>query len=126
MMPGHTRLEVDRSYTPMVRRLTDGHSGAAVVLIDLLSRGRKIGMPVGEDTAWCLTMLSALGIYGADLHVLWHEVCGHSTEQMLTLLRACHEGCHGVSRDTIMHAIACCSQEAPLKELQLVLEVSSL
>lgn len=126
MVPGHTQLDIDCSYAPLVQIVMDGDMGAAIVLIDLLSRGRKFGLPVAEDAAWCLRMLNALGIYGADLHVLWGDVCCRSTERMLTLLRACDEERCGVSRDSITYAISCCKQDAPTRELQLVSVVSGL
>lgn len=112
MTPRHTQPDIDQSYTPLVRKLIDHDSGAAIALFDLLRRGRKFGAPVGDDAAWCLTMLDTLGICGANLHVLWGSVCHCSTEEMLSLLRACHEGRCGVSRDTIAFAIECCNQGA--------------
>lgn len=78
---------------------------------------------MGEETELCLTMLDELGIYGADLYVFWCDVCRHSIDEMCALLRACHEGCDGVSCDTIWRAITCSRQEAvPLGGLQLVSE----
>jgi hypothetical protein len=121
-MPRHTPLgiDIDRSYASMVRKLMDDDSGAAIALIDLLSRGRRIGAPVSDDSAWCLTMLDSFGICGANLYVFWSRVCDHSTEQMVTLLRACHEGCNGVSQYTIMQAIDCCNRTTLQTELQPV------
>lgn len=111
-MPRHTGLEIDQTHVPMVRKLMNDNSGAAIVLINLLSRGRRIGTPVGDEAVWCLTMLDSFGIYGADLHVFWADVCGCNTEQMFAVLRACDEGCNGVSRDTILQAITCCNRVA--------------
>jgi hypothetical protein len=117
MMPRQTQLEIDLSYAPMVRKLMDDHSGAAIALIDLLSRGRRIGAPVGDDAAWCLMMLDAFGIHGANLYVFWNDICKHSAERMFKLLRACDEGCNGVSQDAIIQAIACCHRDTPLIKL---------
>lgn len=126
-MPQHSRLEIDRSHAPLVRRLTNDDPGAAIVLIDLLRRGRKLGAPVSSDTAWCLKMLDTLGICGADLYILWGDVCCRRVEEMSLLLRACHEGRDGVSRDTILQAIAYCTQGAASQgRVQSVSEVSSL
>lgn len=111
-MPRYPRLDIDQSHAPLVQRLSNNNSGAAIALIDLLRRGRKFGVPVSSDTAWCLKMLDTLGIYGADLHTLWGDVCRCSADEMIMLLRACHDGCDGVSRDTIMEAITCCTQGA--------------
>lgn len=127
MTPRHTQPDIDRSYAPLVRKLIDHDSGAAIALFDLLRYGRKFGVPVGSDTAWCLTMLDTLGICGANLHVLWGDVCHCSAEEMLSLLRACHEGGCGVSRDSITLAIECCNQAAvPPRGLQLISEVPGL
>lgn len=104
----------------MVRKLMDDHTGAAIALIDLLKHGRKVGVPVGDDAAWCLMMLDAFGIYGANLYVFWNDVCEHSAEQMFKLLKACDEGCNGVSQDTVMQVIACCTRDTPLIKSQLL------
>jgi hypothetical protein len=126
-MPQHSRLDIDRSHAPLVCRLANDNSGAAIALIDLLRRGRKLGAPVSSDTAWCLKMLDTLGIYGADLYTLWGDVCCRSVDQMCLLLRACHEGSDGVSRETIMQAIACCNQSAAYQgRVQSVSEVPGL
>lgn len=116
MTPRHVELDIDQTHTPMVRKLMNNNSSAAIVLIDLLSRGRRMCTPVGDEALWCFTMLDSLEIYGADLRVFWADVCGCNTDQMLAVLRACHEGCSGVSRDTIMQAIACCNQVPALTE----------
>jgi hypothetical protein len=88
------------------------NSGAAIVLFDLLHCGRRFGEPVGEEVEWCLATLDTLGICGDDLNVLWCDVCRNSIDEMFSLLRACHEGCDGVSRDTIWQAITCYKQAA--------------
>lgn len=112
-MPRHTQPEIYRSYAPLLRRLMDNYSGAAAIaLIDLFHCGRRLGEPVSEEVEWCLTMLDTLDIRGDDLYVLWCDVCRHSVDEMSSLLRACHEGCNGVSCDTIRQAIACCKQGA--------------
>lgn len=121
MTPRHMQSDTGQSYAPLVRKLIDHDSGAAIALFDLLRCGRKFGASVGDDAAWCLTMLDTLGICGANLHVLWGDVCHCSAEEMLSLLRACHEGRCGVSRDTITFAIECCNQgAAPPRELRPV------
>lgn len=119
-MPRHTGLEIDRTHAPIVRKVMNDNSGAAVVLINLLSRGRRIGAPVSDEAVWCLTMLDSFGIYGADLHVFWADVCGCNIELMLTVLRACNDECNGVNRDTVIQAIACCNQVSIPSELLLV------
>lgn len=110
MAPTYTKLDIDRTHAPVVRKLMNDNSGAAIVLIELLSRGRGFGTPVGEEAAWCLTTLDSLGIYGADLHIFWVNVCDYSIERMRTVLRACDEGHNDMNRNSIMQAIACCSQ----------------
>lgn len=110
MAPSYTELDIDRTHAPMVRKLMNDNSGAAIVLIELLSRGRRLGTPVSEEAAWCLTTLDSLGIYGADLHVFWVNVCDYSIERMCTVLRACDEEHNDTSRNNITQAIACCNQ----------------
>ena len=126
-MPRHPQSEVDQSRVPLLRRLMNNNSGAAIALMDLLHCGRRFGEPVSEEVEWCLTMLDTLGICGDNLDIFWGDVCCRSLEEMSLLLRACHEGCNGVSRDTIGRAIACCRQEtATFGELQSVSEVPGL
>lgn len=119
----HTQPEVDQGHALLLRRLMNDNSSAAIVLLDLLCCKRRLGEPVGKETELCLTMLDELGIYGVDLYVFWCDVCRHSIDEMSALLRACHEGCDGVSCDTIWRAITCYKQgTASLGELQLVSE----
>ena len=123
----HTQPQANRSHAPLLGRLMAGNSSAAIVLLDLLHCRRRFGEPVGEEIELCLTMLDELGICGTDLYVFWCDVCRQNVDEMSLLLRACQEGCNGVSCDTIWQAITCCKQEAASPgELQLVSEVPGL
>ncbi|MNL18929.1 hypothetical protein D3C87_1401020 [compost metagenome] len=127
MIPRHTQLELDRSYAPLVQKLIDHDSGAALVIIDLLRTGRKIGAPVGDNAAWCLKTLDTLGVHGPDLYVLWGSLCDHSADQMVKVLRACCEQRCGLSCDLLTQAIACCNQGGTLdRRLQMILKVPGL
>lgn len=124
-MTRHTQLELDGSRAPLLRRLMNNSSGAAIALMNLLLCGRRLGEPVGEEMERCLTTLDTLGICGDDLCVFWFDVCRHDADEMSTLLRPCREKYNGESCDAIWQAITCFRKggAAPFGELQLVSEV---
>lgn len=127
MIPQSTQPGMSQSRALLLSRLMNYDYGAAIVLINLLQRGRTLGEPVSKEVEWCLAMLDKLDICGDNLDVFWCDVCHHSADEMFSLLRSCYSGCDGVSCDTIWRDIACYKQEAAsLGRRQLVSEVPGL
>jgi hypothetical protein len=128
VMTQYLQSESNQNHAPLLRRLMNNSSGAAIALMGLLHHKRNLGDPIGEEIEQCLMMLDTLGICGDDLCTLWFDICHHDVAEVTSFLRACHEEYCGVSYGMIRQAITCCRQGivAPLGEQQLVLEVPGL
>lgn len=128
VMARYTQTENSGSRTPLLRRLMDNSSGAAIALMGLLLHGRTFGEPIGEEMERCLTTLDILCIRGDDLCAFWFDVCHHNADEVFSLLRACRDEYDGVSRDAIWQAITCARQgrAVPFGGSQLVLETPGL
>lgn len=86
-MNGRTRLELTDTTQDVMVKMSEGNPGALSVCMQLLTETEKIDPdnPLGGLSG--ILALDTLGIYGADIWVLYKDVCGEEIIDTMAILR---------------------------------------
>jgi hypothetical protein len=86
------RLSLQDSLIELLTKMSEGNPGAVTALMDMFNKGHEIDPDNAFKGYGPLILLDEYGIYGADINVLWSDLCGKSTPITLAVLRAVQLG----------------------------------
>jgi hypothetical protein len=84
--------------------MTEGNPGATSVCMELIEKEKTIDKDSAIPGLGSLLSLDAYAIYGADIWMLYKDVCGKDIEKTIAALRSCQLGF--TSFIDLKHAIA--------------------
>lgn len=102
-MQKQSRIELTDTTFDMLHKLTEGNPGAMRVAITLMGDAERVDPENAFGKYGPLISLDSNGIYGADIWMLFKDVCGESTLNVHTLMRAMQLGLidHTTARQSI-------------------------
>ena len=99
-----TRIEETDSIVEMVAKLGEGNPGAMTVCMELFSQEAEIDGDSALKGIGSLLSLDTYGIYGANIWMLYKDVCDEDIEKTIAVLRAGQLGL--ISLPVVEYAIA--------------------
>jgi hypothetical protein len=85
------RIKLTDKTCDVVTKMSEGNSGAMNVLLYML-RPNTIDLDNWLGGLGAILMLDSLGIHGADIYVLYNDICKRSLAKTLAVLRAIQLG----------------------------------
>jgi len=97
------RIGLDDTIGVAMHKMSEGNPGALTVLMRIMEEGQAIdpqGLAGGHGA---ILALDTLGIYGAQIWMLYKDVCGENIEHTLGVLRAWQLG--GLTKSALLAAV---------------------
>jgi hypothetical protein len=98
------RITVDDTLLDIFLKMSEGNPGAMSVCQSLQSEGKNIDRDSAIQGFGALMSLDMYEIYGADIWMLYKDVCGEDIEKTIATLRSCQLGF--TSSEELKYAIA--------------------
>jgi len=98
-----TRLEGTDSIMDIIVKLSDWNPGALNVCTELNLKEVEIDKDCALHGIGALLILDGSSIYGADIWMLYKDVCGEDIEKVFAILRSCQLGF--ITVGALRHAI---------------------
>ena len=99
-----TRIELSDNILNIATKLSEGNPGALTVCMELHSMEPEIDKDSALQGIGSLLSLDTYSIYGADIWMLYKDVCGEDIEKTIAILRSCQLGF--ITPEILKHAIA--------------------
>jgi len=99
----NTRIELTDTSVTAITKMVDGNPGALSVCVQMLAETEKIDPDAALKGFSGILMLDILGIYGAEIWMLYKDVCGEDITDTLAVLRGLQLGF--ISDSQLRHAI---------------------
>jgi hypothetical protein len=99
-----TRIDLSDSILSTITKLSEGNPGAMTVCMQLSTKEKDIDKDSAIQGLGSLLSLDTYEIYGADIWMLYKDVCGEDIEKTIAALRSCQLGFTAVS--DLKYAIA--------------------
>ena len=101
-----TRIKLDMDMKDVVVALAEGNPGAIRACVDLVEQAVRIDPDSALGVLGPFILLDMRHIYGADLYMLWNDVCSQDVVKMIAILRARQlGGLAGTTDAALKHAI---------------------
>lgn len=91
-MNRNPRIKLEDSPIEMMIKLAEGNPGAITVLANLFREEKDIDPDAALAPFHTILALDDMGIYGSNIWILFKDVCGQSTLNMVGLFRASQLG----------------------------------
>lgn len=85
-------------------KMSDGNPGAISVLMQIIEKAESIDPQGAMGGTGAVLMMDTCEIYGADIWMLYKDVCGEDLTKTIGILRACQLGI--ISRELLKTAIS--------------------
>lgn len=108
-----SKINLSDNTMDVIVKMSDGNPGAMDVIIKLLTQGDSIDINDVMGGVGKILLLDTYGIYGADIYVLYNDICERNLSKMVAVIRATQLGFLGsnILKD------ACSRQDYSGKEL---------
>lgn len=87
-----TRIELSDNLMSIITKLSEGNPGAMTVCMELWDKEKDIDKDSVIQGLGSLLNLDTNEIYGADIWMLYKDVCGEDIEKTIAVLRSCQLG----------------------------------
>lgn len=101
-----SKIKLEDSIQEIIIKMSDGNPGAVTAIMELLKNNKKIDPVSALGNLGAILSLDTDNIYGADIYVLWNDICDRNTVKMISVIRAAQLGLF--SHETLKNA---CSRQ---------------